>query len=215
MDDTRARQPTGIGLAEAEEGDADGHPVKRREDAPPPGTVRREDLEPHEGLRYIARLFKVLSLFLILLLIGEIVIGVVQVGTTSIATLLVEATRLIVFAAFLWGAGDLALMLIESNHDLRASRILLGRLNDKMQRLTDIESDELELLAANPSLKRIRDGRHGAADPGPLPSDQRRPPARWDLEGEGSGPSRKFVSVRGDPPWPRSQVPVRVRDEPC
>lgn len=129
-------------------------------------TVREEDLEPHEGLRYIARLFKVLSVFLILLLIGEVVIGIVQLGAEAIPTLLVEATRLIVFAAFLWGAGDIAMMLIESNHDLRAARILLGRLNGKMQRLTDMEIDELEMLAANPSLraKRRRDG--GAAEEG-------------------------------------------------
>lgn len=124
-----------------------------RESGPPSSaTVRGEDLEPHEGLRYIARLFKVLSVFLVLLLIGEVVIGIVQLGNEAIPTLLVEATRLVVFAAFLWGAGDIAMMLIESNHDLRAARILLGRLNGKMQRLTDIEADELELLAANPSL---------------------------------------------------------------
>lgn len=128
----------------------------RADPAPASGTVRSEDLEPHEGLRYIARLFKVLSVFLILLLIGEVVIGLVQLGSESIPTLLVSATRLIVFAAFLWGAGDIAMMLIESNHDLRAARILLGRLNGKMQRLTDIEADELELLAANPSLSERR-----------------------------------------------------------
>jgi hypothetical protein len=126
---------------------------ERRDGPPSFATVRDEDLEPHEGLRYIARLFKVLSIFLILLLIGEVVIGFVQLGNEAIPTLLVEATRLIVFAAFLWGAGDIAMMLIESNHDLRAARILLGRLNGKMQRLTDIEIDELERLAANPSLR--------------------------------------------------------------
>jgi hypothetical protein len=127
---------------------------RERRDGPPAfATVRDEDLEPHEGLRYIARLFKVLSVFLVLLLIGEVVIGFVQLGTEAIPTLLVEATRLLVFAAFLWGAGDIATMLIESNHDLRAARILLGRLNGKMQRLTDIEIDELERLAANPSLR--------------------------------------------------------------
>lgn len=126
-------------------------------EAPPPlASVRDEDLEPHEGLRYIARLFKVLSVFLGLLLIGEVIIGIVQLGTDSIPTLLVEATRLVVFAAFLWGAGDIAMMLIESNHDLRAARILLGRLNGKMQRLTDMEADELELLAGNPSLRAER-----------------------------------------------------------
>jgi hypothetical protein len=126
---------------------------ERQEESPQFATVRDEDLEPHEGLRYIARLFKVLSVFLILLLIGEVVIALVQVGSEAIPTLLVEATRLIVFAALLWGAGDIVLMLIESNHDLRAARILLGRLNGKMQRLTDLEADELELLAANPSLR--------------------------------------------------------------
>jgi len=125
-------------------------PDRREEDVRTAG-VRTEDLEPHEGLRYIARLFKVLSALLILLLIGEVIIGLVQLGAEAIPTLLVEATRLIVFAAFLWGAGDIALMLIESNHDLRATRILMGRLNNKMQRLTDIEADELELLAAHPS----------------------------------------------------------------
>lgn len=133
--------------------------IERRGDSPGAGapaaaTVRDEDLEPHEGLRYIARLFKVLSVFLVLLLIGEVIIGIVQLGAESIPTLLVEATRLLVFAAFLWGAGDIAMMLIESNHDLRAARILLGRLNGKMQRLTDIEADELELLAGNPALAR-------------------------------------------------------------
>ena len=133
-----------------------GGPERRtdRPEGPPTlASVRDEDLEPHEGLRYIARLFKVLSVFLVLLLIGEVIIGIVQLGTEAIPTLLVEATRLVVFAAFLWGAGDIAMMLIESNHDLRAARILLGRLNGKMQRLTDIEADELELLAANPSLR--------------------------------------------------------------
>jgi hypothetical protein len=121
---------------------------------PPEATVRDEDLEPHEGLRYIARLFKVLAILLLLMLIFEVVIGLVQQGGEAVATLVVEATRLIVFAGFLWGAGDIALMLIESNHDLRASRILLGRLNGKLKRLTDLELDELEQRAANPSLRR-------------------------------------------------------------
>ena len=108
----------------------------RRTDAniqPQSARVREEDMEPHAGLRYIARLFKVLAVLLVLLLVGEIVMGLVQDGTSAIGTLLIQATRLIVFAAFLWASGDLALMLIESNHDLRAARILLGRLNTTLQ----------------------------------------------------------------------------------
>ena len=103
--------------------------------APPVAQVRDEDLEPHEGLRYIAKLFKALALLLIFMLIAEVIIGFQQDGTAALGALLIEATRLIVFAGFLWAAGDLAVMFVESNHDLRASRILLGRLNGKLDRL--------------------------------------------------------------------------------
>jgi hypothetical protein len=104
---------------------------------PPEARVREDDLEPHAGLRYVARLFKVLALLLILLLIAEVVIGVTQQGNQAIGTLLIEATRLIVFAGFLWGIADIALMLIESNHDLRATRILVGRINALLSRGED------------------------------------------------------------------------------
>ncbi|HSJ15666.1 MAG TPA: hypothetical protein VK939_14680 [Longimicrobiales bacterium] len=112
------------------------HRRTRPEDpqTPPSARVREEDLEPHEGLRYIARLFKALAILLLFMLIAEIVIGFQQEGTAAIGTLLIEATRMIVFAGFLWAGGDLAIMLIESNHDLRAARILLGRLNGRLDR---------------------------------------------------------------------------------
>jgi hypothetical protein len=106
-------------------------------DGPPESRVRDDDLEPHAGLRYVARLFKVLAILLGIMLIAEIIIGLTQQGTTAIATLLVEATRTIVFGGLLWGIGDIALMLIESNHDLRATRILLGRVNQTVQRIAE------------------------------------------------------------------------------
>lgn len=99
---------------------------------PPESRVRDDDLEPHAGLRYVARLFKVLALLLVLLLVAELIIGFSQQGGAAVGTLLIEATRLIVFAGFLWGVADIALMLIESNHDLRATRILVGRINAKL-----------------------------------------------------------------------------------
>lgn len=127
--------------------DHDDHDQRREDEAledeapeaPAIGRVREEDLEPHEGLRYIAKLFKAMALLLIFMLIAELIIGFQQDGTAALGTLLVEATRLIVFAGFLWGSGDIAIMLIESNHDLRAARILLGRLNGKMDRLVPAE----------------------------------------------------------------------------
>jgi hypothetical protein len=131
-------------LADAREHRNDpGHPAGDRrtegprDETPAPMLVREDDLEPHAGLRYIARLFKLLSVLLILLLVGEIVINLVRQGTGAIPLLLVEATRLIVFAGLLWGMADLALMLIESNHDLRATRILVGRLNGRLQRVEE------------------------------------------------------------------------------
>jgi hypothetical protein len=107
-------------------------------DAQPPidAQVREDDLEPHAGLRYVARLFKVLAILLIVLMVAEVIIGLTQQGTSSLPTLMIEATRLIVFAGFLWGAGDIALMLIESNHDLRAARILLGRIHYTLREAT-------------------------------------------------------------------------------
>lgn len=105
----------------------------RAEDLTQPPTLVEEILEPHASLRYVARLFKVLAVLLLLLLVAEAVIGLSQQGQEAIPTLLVEATRLIVFAGFLWGAGDMALMFIESNHDIRATRVLVWQLTGLMR----------------------------------------------------------------------------------
>jgi len=140
-------------MAEARRGGAgegDRRDMPAEEHLPPEMDVRDEDMEPHEGLRYIARLFKILAILLILLLIGEVILGLVNRGNEAIPTLLVEATRIVVFAALLWAAGDMALMLIESNHDLRATRILVGRLNGKVARL------ESGSVAAKPAVVTAR-----------------------------------------------------------
>jgi hypothetical protein len=97
-----------------------------------PGTdavtrVRESDLEPYIGLRYLSKLFRLMAVILLLLLVAEAVTGLMQQGQAAIPTLLAEASRLIVFAGLLWGAGDLAILLIDVGHDVRASRILLGR----------------------------------------------------------------------------------------
>ena len=96
----------------------------------PPSTitgVRDADMEPYIGLRYLSKLFRIMALILLLLLVAEVVTGIIQQGTAAIPTLLAEASRLVVFAGLLWGAGDLAILLIDMGHDLRATRILLSR----------------------------------------------------------------------------------------
>lgn len=89
--------------------------------------VRSSDLEPYVGLRYLSGLFKVMAIILVLLLVFEVIMGLVAAGQSAIPTLLGEASRLIVLAGLLWGAGDLAILLIDMGHDIRAARILLGR----------------------------------------------------------------------------------------
>ena len=80
-------------------------PEHRAEAAGTEAGVRTADLEPYIALRYIARLFKVLAVLMVIMLLGEVVTGL------------------------LWAGGDMALLLIDAGHDLRVARILLGRIN--------------------------------------------------------------------------------------
>jgi hypothetical protein len=68
-----------------------------------------------------------MAIILVLLLLAETITGVVKQGRAAIPTLLGEMSRLIVLAGLLWGTGDLAILLIDIGHDVRAARILLGR----------------------------------------------------------------------------------------
>ena len=95
--------------------------------------VRDEDLEPYVTLRYIARLFKILAILMIVMLIGEVVTGIVRDGTAALMTLMGEATKLLVIAGLMWGVGDITVLLIDAGHDLRVARILLGRINKSLQ----------------------------------------------------------------------------------
>jgi hypothetical protein len=95
----------------------------RRAEAP----VRDRDLEPYTALLYSGRLFKVLSVLIVLALAGELVLGVLVDGSASLGTFLGEAMRLLALAGLLWAGGDIVRLVIAAGHDLRMSRILLGR----------------------------------------------------------------------------------------
>lgn len=148
MTDETGRERHGDRLSEGQDELPGGRRGERRSEArgevgegasserlPAEARVRDQDLEPFAALRYIARLFKALSILLVVLLLAEVILGLVQAGTAVLATLLVDATRLLVLAGLLWGIGDLALMLIETNHDLRATRILVGRLQKQLEEI--------------------------------------------------------------------------------
>jgi hypothetical protein len=104
-----------------------GQALKPEDGTPEIPGIRQSDLEPYVGLRYLSKLFKLMGVILALLLLAEVVTGVMAQGSAAVPTLLGEASRLIVLAGLLWGVGDLAILLIDVGHDVRAARILLAR----------------------------------------------------------------------------------------
>lgn len=96
--------------------------------------VRTTDVEPYTALRYIARLFKVLAVLMVIMLLSEVAIGIATEGRAAILTLVGEATRLLVLAGLMWAGGDLTILVIDLGHDIRVSRILLGRINASLHR---------------------------------------------------------------------------------
>src|SRR5215212_9202157 len=104
-----------------------GGTAVRRHDPDALTHVRATDIEPYIGLRYLSKLFRFMAIILVLLLLAEVITGLVNQGRAAIPTLLGEMSRLIVLAGLLWGTGDLAILLIDVGHDVRAARILLGR----------------------------------------------------------------------------------------
>ena len=122
------REVTGVAANE------DGKDGKRKDREPARETdgdiipgVRASDIEPYTGLRYLSKLFRVMAVIIVLLLVAEVVTGLSTIGSAAIPTLLGEASRLLVLAGLLWGSGDLALLLIDIGHDVRAGRVFITR----------------------------------------------------------------------------------------
>jgi hypothetical protein len=94
-----------------------------------PAAIRSDDTEPYVALQYVARLFKIAAMVVVVALVAEIIAGIVLEGAGAVLGLLQEVIRGAVLIAVLWGAGDLTLLLIDVGHDVRAQRVLLGRLS--------------------------------------------------------------------------------------
>lgn len=91
--------------------------------------VRDDDIDPARGLASVAILFRVLAIVLLVLMVLQVINGLSGTVDISYGVLIAEAMRLLIFAGLLWGAGGLADLFVKSHYDLRATRILLGRLN--------------------------------------------------------------------------------------
>ena len=131
-----AGQPTRPGSYEVDPAREDRTPRDPAEDPAllrrDPGAVRAEDTEPYIGLQYVARLFKIVAMIVIVAIIAEVVAGLMYEGAGAAFNLFAEVIQGGVLAAMLWGAGDLTLLFIDVGHDVRAARVLLGRMSARM-----------------------------------------------------------------------------------
>jgi hypothetical protein len=119
-DDRRDERPEFIAPVEAE---GDERSARR------PGAIRAEDIEPYFALQYVARLFKIAAMVVVVALTAEVIAGIALEGAGAILPLFAEVIRGVVLAAILWGVGDLTVLFIDVGHDVRAARVLLGRIS--------------------------------------------------------------------------------------
>lgn len=99
--------------------------------------VREEDLEPQKGLHLVGILFRISSVVILVLALGQFAAWWLNrpPGGAGIGLLVGDTIRLIVFAGLLWGAGDLANLMIKTHYDIRAARILMARQTYMMRKM--------------------------------------------------------------------------------
>jgi hypothetical protein len=124
MPNERALADTNVATAQAASG-THGDGGARKGDVL--RSMRASDIEPYTGLRYLSKLFRMMAILLLLVVVEETITGFYRFGMGAVPVLLGVVTRLLVAAGLLWGVGDLALLLIDVGHDVRAARILLAR----------------------------------------------------------------------------------------
>ncbi len=90
--------------------------------------ARGGDVESTTAIHSVAMLFRVMAGLLVLLTALQVVNGLGTSLEISYGVLAAQALQLIIFAGLLWGAADLADLSVKSHRDLRAMRVLLGRI---------------------------------------------------------------------------------------
>jgi hypothetical protein len=97
--------------------------------------VRDEDVEPMRGLRTMSWVFRGSAAIIFVLAVYQFVAWFMDPPPGGVGTgvLVGDTIRLVVFAALLWAAGNLASIVIKIHYDVRAGRILLARQTHMMK----------------------------------------------------------------------------------
>ena len=112
--------------------------------------VREEDLEPQKALDIASMLFRIAAAVILVLALGQFAAWWLNQppGGAGVGLLIGDTIRLVVFAALLWAAGDLASLAIKTHYDIRAARILLARQTYMMRQMLEASGD-VEVASAD------------------------------------------------------------------
>ena len=102
-------------------------------------TVREDDIETVKGIRIVVYLFRSMAVLLLLLAAVQVVSAITATVPLSIGVLAAEEVRLIIFAGLLWVIGDLAVLWIKSHYDIRATKILVARMEYMMRTMAEAD----------------------------------------------------------------------------
>lgn len=99
--------------------------------------VREEDFEPQRGLHVAGVVFRVAAAVVLALALFQFAYWWLNrpPGGAGLGVLIGDTIRLVVFAALLWAAGELAALLIQTHYDVRAARILIARQTYMMRQM--------------------------------------------------------------------------------
>ena len=102
-------------------------------------TVREDDIETVKGIRAVVYLFRGMAVLMLLLAAVQALSAITATVPLSIGVVAAEEVRLIIFAGLLWVIGDLAVLWIKSHYDIRATKILVARMEYMMRQMGEAD----------------------------------------------------------------------------
>jgi hypothetical protein len=102
--------------------------------------VRSEDVEEQHGIHFAGVVFRVAAVVLVLLAIYQAYdwLSDPPPGGAGTSVLIAETVRMLVIAMLLYGASELADLMVKNHYEHRASRILLARQTYLMRQMAPV-----------------------------------------------------------------------------